>query len=119
VTTIGLPSSGDLSGALLFANDAVTPQGVRICADDEIRAYGMNRQHFTTDAYLALPTDALGREYVTMGYPSDIFHVPFVGEGSQFATSRRKTTHTSRSLPLNPSSGTPLASRSSSTWIGS
>ncbi len=30
--------------------------------------YGLNRIRFTTDAYLGLPTDILGTEYIVLGY---------------------------------------------------
>ena len=34
----------------------------------EVTVYGLNRITATTDAYLGLPTDILGTEYITLGY---------------------------------------------------
>ena len=41
--------------------------GVLISSDREIAVYGLNQVHRTTDAYLALPTDILGYEYLAVG----------------------------------------------------
>lgn len=46
-------------------DDQVYPgKAVRIVAQDPIILYGMNRTDFTSDGFLALPTNALGKEYV-------------------------------------------------------
>ncbi|MCB0714295.1 MAG: choice-of-anchor D domain-containing protein [Ignavibacteriae bacterium] len=46
-------------------NDQIYPgQAVRLVADDPIIVYAMNRTTFTSDGFLALPVNALGREYV-------------------------------------------------------
>ena len=59
-------------GQIFVANDQ-TPlppdqiyknQAVRIVADDPIVVYGLNRNDFTTEGFLALPVNALGKEYV-------------------------------------------------------
>ena len=34
----------------------------------EVTVYGLNRIQYTTDAYLGLPTDILGTEYIVLGW---------------------------------------------------
>jgi hypothetical protein len=41
-----------------------TKRAIHVAARDPIIVYGLNRTSFTTDGLLALPTNALGREYV-------------------------------------------------------
>jgi RHS repeat-associated protein len=42
--------------------------GVHIVADHEITVYGVNFEQFATDAFLALPVSALGKEYINASY---------------------------------------------------
>ena len=63
ITTITLPSS-----AALASSGTVEDKGIHVTADKEITVYGMNLRSATTDAYLGLPTDALGQEYLIMSY---------------------------------------------------
>ncbi|KAK3094414.1 hypothetical protein FSP39_001502 [Pinctada imbricata] len=48
-------------------------KGILVTADDEIVLYGLNKEQYTTDGYLGLPTDVLGTEYYTMAYKPDVF----------------------------------------------
>ncbi len=41
---------------------------VHITSDNPISVYGLNRRHQTTDTYLGLPTNVLGKEYRAMCY---------------------------------------------------
>ena len=63
VTTVGLPSSAELQ-----SSDAIQDLGIHVTANAEVAVYGLNRVQFTTDAYLGLPTDALGTDYINLGY---------------------------------------------------
>ena len=72
ITTIALPVS-----VLLTTSNAIINNGIHITADDEITIYGLNRQTFTTDAFLGLPTDILGTDYINFGYTDN-------GNGTQF-----------------------------------
>lgn len=63
VTTVVLPA-----GAHVTAVDSVTNQGVRVQAGAEVTVYGLNRVQFTTDAFLGLPVDILGTDYINLGY---------------------------------------------------
>lgn len=42
------------------------PRAIHVAADDEVVVYGLNRTRYTTDAYLAAPTDATGTRYRVM-----------------------------------------------------
>jgi hypothetical protein len=63
VTPVEIPSEAELATA-----DGVENKGIHVTADHEITIYGLNRVLYTTDAYLGLPTDILGTDYVVLGY---------------------------------------------------
>ena len=65
ISTVKLPSS-----LLAATSDGVEDKGIRIVAFEEITVYGLNQKTQTTDAFLALPTDILEREYLVMSYTS-------------------------------------------------
>jgi len=69
--------------AQLTANDAVEGKGVHVTAADDVTVYGLNRRSTSTDAFLGLPTDILGQEYITLGYANSSFSNP--GNQTQFA----------------------------------
>ncbi len=63
VTTVTLPNS-----VFLNNSDVVGNNGIHVTAQNEVTVYGPNREQFTTDAFLGLPTDILGTEYINLGY---------------------------------------------------
>lgn len=63
VTTVDVPV-----GAEVRTSDAVQDKGIHVTANDPVTVYGLNRLGFTTDAFLGLPTDVLGTEYITLGF---------------------------------------------------
>jgi hypothetical protein len=63
VTSVVVPA-----GAELFTSDAIANNGIHITSVQEVTVYGLSRQQYTTDAYLALPTEVLGTQYVNLGY---------------------------------------------------
>ncbi len=63
VTTVTLPNNVSVTTV-----DTVENKGVHITAADEVTVYGLNQVTFTTDAFLGLPTDILGTEYINQGY---------------------------------------------------
>lgn len=79
--------SGDPIAFNLSQSERVAPQYVRVTANDDVTVYGLNQAYFTSDAFLALPTNALGREYLVMAYKSD-------ARGQNFTTSSRDETST-------------------------
>lgn len=58
-----LPLSLRASGSGTIEN-----KGLRLTAPDEFVVYGLNQQKFTTDAYLGLPTDTAGTEYIVPSF---------------------------------------------------
>lgn len=63
VTTVNIPS-----GAAANGDDSVENKGIHVFAGEEVTVYGLNRIQATTDAFLGLPTDILGTEYINLGY---------------------------------------------------
>ncbi|MDO6436167.1 Ig-like domain-containing protein [Cyclobacterium sp. 1_MG-2023] len=65
ITKVDLPTS-------LLANqdDEISDKGVHIIAENEITVYGLNQRSASTDAFLGLPVDILGNEYIIMSYTS-------------------------------------------------
>src|SRR5262249_13935689 len=50
------------------ASDSVETKGIHVTATKEVTVCGLNQLPRSTDAYLGLPTDVLGTEYVVLGY---------------------------------------------------
>lgn len=63
VTTVVLPST-----VFISLSNTIMNNGVHVVSEKEITVYGLNRVQFTTDAYLALPTDILGTDYINLGF---------------------------------------------------
>lgn len=63
VTSVGLPANAQLRSSSIIQN-----LGIHIMAAQEVTVYGLNREPATTDAFLALPTDILGTDYINLGY---------------------------------------------------
>jgi RHS repeat-associated protein len=66
VTTVQLPN------VQVTQSDLVQNQGVRIVSAQPVGVYGLNQLAFTSDAYLALPVNALGREYYVLAYTNNL-----------------------------------------------
>lgn len=65
VTTVTLPPTAQLN---LGDTGEKQNLGIHVTAADEVSVYGLNRIQFTTDAFLALPTDVLRSEYLVLGW---------------------------------------------------
>ena len=65
VTKVTLPP-----GIMLAAG--TENKGIRITSVDPITVYGLNRQDASSDAFLALPVNALGMDYTVMTYSNTI-----------------------------------------------
>jgi hypothetical protein len=63
VTTVNIPT-----GAALATADGIENKAIHVTAEAEITVYGLNRVPFTTDAFLGLPVDILGSEYIVLTY---------------------------------------------------
>ncbi|XP_048772735.1 uncharacterized protein LOC125678355 [Ostrea edulis] len=55
----------------------LSTKGILISADEEVVVYGVNREVWSDDAYLALPTDVLGKEYYTISYSPSFLYCEF------------------------------------------
>ena len=65
VTSVVVPTS-----VSIHVNDVVDDLGIHVTSDAEVTVYGLNQIPFTTDAYLGLPTDVLGTDYIVLNYKS-------------------------------------------------
>ncbi len=63
VTSVVIPNA-----LATHTSDVVDNRGIHVTSLQEITVYGLNLVPFTTDAYLAYPTDALGTDYRIMTY---------------------------------------------------
>ncbi len=80
LATVPLPASADLGAA----NDMIQSNGVHIVASAGITVDAFDHVAFSTDAYLALPTKALGTLYMVLGYKNVSVGAPELN-GSEFA----------------------------------
>ena len=63
VSSVQLPS-----GAEIRASNAAADNGIHVHASAPVTVYGLDELLHSTDGYLALPTDALGTDYIALGY---------------------------------------------------
>ncbi len=69
--TIVLPATAQIQ------TSGISNLGIHITSTTDVTVYLMNAQSATTDAYMALPVDALGTDYYVMGYdPDAAFSIP-------------------------------------------
>ena len=72
VTSVPIAAS-----AAMVTADGIETKGIHITSLAEVTVYGLNRIQATTDAYLGLPTDILGTDYIVLTYTG------LAGSGSQ------------------------------------
>ncbi|MCS6807380.1 MAG: IgGFc-binding protein [Bacteroidota bacterium] len=85
IYTLELPVQG-----LEIEGNTIARRSFHITTDEEVSVYGLSVANTTSDAFLAFPTDVLGREYVITSYPSNLvfqgrFVNTVVSTMSQFA----------------------------------
>ena len=68
VTAVTLPPETAQQVASIFGD--LESKSVHVVADKEVTVYGLNRVEFTTDAFLGLPRDVLGKDHVIASYAS-------------------------------------------------
>ncbi|WP_051160071.1 T9SS type A sorting domain-containing protein [Cyclobacterium qasimii] len=61
ITKIDLPIS-----ILAIEEEEISQKGIHIIAENEVTVYGLSQRTNSTDAFLGLPLDVLGNEYVVM-----------------------------------------------------
>ncbi len=71
----GYELEGRNNSGLSFINNSqvetIAPQSFHITSENEVTVYALSQAIMTSDAFLTLPTDALGTEYYVMSYNSD------------------------------------------------
>ncbi|MBK9405615.1 MAG: T9SS type A sorting domain-containing protein [Ignavibacteria bacterium] len=63
VTTVSIPVA-----ASNHTSDVVDYKGIHVTSLQEVTVYGLNRYQYTTDAFLGLPVDILGTDYIVLTY---------------------------------------------------
>ena len=63
VTTVNLPY-----GCYTNTSDGTQPRAIHVVSSDSVTVYGMYYLMMSTDAYLGLPLDALGTDYMVLSY---------------------------------------------------
>lgn len=58
----------DLPADLRHEGSGIDNKAIRIFAEADIVVYGVNKQTFSTDAFLAFPADVVGSEYYSAHY---------------------------------------------------
>ena len=61
----------------------VQRKGIHVVSQDPVAVYGLDLAVSTSDAFLALPVNSLGREYINLGYENTFASISHV-EGTQF-----------------------------------
>lgn len=61
-------------GILELGSPQISKTAIHITTDEEVTVYGLSVASTTSDAFLAFPTDVLGREYVIASYPSNLLY---------------------------------------------
>ncbi|MCB0431146.1 MAG: HYR domain-containing protein [Flavobacteriales bacterium] len=62
-TTVSIPASNQV-----MTSNGVENKGIHVTSNNEVTIYGLNQISYTTDAYLGMPTDILGTDYMVMSY---------------------------------------------------
>jgi len=68
-----------------YEDELVVKRSFHIVADTDITVYALSQANTTSDAFLVLPTDVLGNDYLVMAYNSDGGIGGFSRTPSQFA----------------------------------
>lgn len=74
VTKVLLPNGANFGPTVeVTASETVVKgMGIHILANTEIAVYGMNHKLYSSDVFMALPIDVLGKEYRTLNYQSSL-----------------------------------------------
>ncbi len=67
ITEVTVPLTADIQ-----TSDIIENKGIHVTALDEVTVYGLSQLTATTDAYMALPVDILGKSHYVMAYRGDV-----------------------------------------------
>lgn len=65
IASVSIPES-----LMVSSSDSVESKGLKITSDNEVTVYGLNQRAYSSDAFLALPEDILGTEYIVLDGPN-------------------------------------------------
>lgn len=82
ITTVVIPNYMKAQGEYTRSS-GLEDLGIHVTADEEVTVYGINRVSVTSDAFTALPTDALGTDYLVMAYVSGT--TAYYGDSTEYA----------------------------------
>jgi len=77
---VTLPSGAELTDD----TDSIQPKGIHIVSKQEVAVFGLSHIPYSTDGFVALPTDVLGTEYTIQAYKNVLTGIPELN-GTQFA----------------------------------
>jgi hypothetical protein len=77
VTKVLLPNGANFGPTVeVTASETVVKgMGIHILANTEIAVYGMSHKMYSSDAFMAMPIDVLGKKYRTLNYQSSLTSV--------------------------------------------
>ncbi|VDH98731.1 Hypothetical predicted protein [Mytilus galloprovincialis] len=84
--TQGQVHLSQLNTSFRLNHTQLVKKAILIQADHEIVVYGVNRELHSADGYLALPVDALGKEYYTISYSPSYYYTLFTVIGTDHHT---------------------------------
>ena len=67
ITSVIIPLAAEVLNSNVD-DERTENKGIHITANDDIVVYGLSRHTYITDAFTALPVDALGTEYIVVTY---------------------------------------------------
>ncbi len=76
ITTVNVPVAVVTALMALPLDGTSTGLGIHLTAVDDVTVYGLNYAGSTSDAFVALPTDALGLRYRALSYRTTIASLP-------------------------------------------
>ncbi|RME92931.1 MAG: HYR domain-containing protein [Verrucomicrobia bacterium] len=97
-----LPPEVDLGDSI----DEITNKGIHIIATREVAVFGLSRVRYTTDGFLALPSDVIGKNYIVQAFGNTHTGVPSLN-GTQFAIVATRDNTTVTLMPLVETAGHP------------
>ncbi|MCS6999820.1 MAG: IgGFc-binding protein [Candidatus Kapabacteria bacterium] len=69
----GITAGGYYYGATQRHTQRPVPYSLHLTSDEEVTVYALNHAEKTSDAFLVLPTDALGKDYYIVSYNTDVY----------------------------------------------
>ncbi|CAH1801685.1 unnamed protein product, partial [Owenia fusiformis] len=91
--TAGQVQMVTFSNNLRMSGTGKSTKGILVTASDEIALYGFNKETYSTDGFLGLPTDVMGTAYYAMAYSPAKYQTE-LGIAALFDSTEVSITHT-------------------------